>query len=218
MTEASQKDAIVWDWSVRVFHWSTVALVALLWWSGENDVMNWHRRFGLALMALLIFRIYWGFAGTRTARFSDFVKGPGAILAYMRKLKRPYTPRIGHNALGALSVLALLAALAAQIGFGLFAIDVDGIESGPLAHLVSFDMARTASDLHDANFNLLVGLIGLHVAAVLFYHIALRANLIGPMVTGKRKGATASGIGPFPIGRAVIGVIIAGAAVALTQL
>ncbi|WP_425409704.1 cytochrome b/b6 domain-containing protein [Hyphococcus sp.] len=215
---SAEKDALVWDWSIRAYHWTAVALVGLLWWSGENGVMDWHRRFGLTMMGLMVFRIYWGVAGARTARFSDFVKGPGAVLAYIRGLKRPYTPHTGHNPLGALSVLAMLAALTAQVSLGLFAIDVDGYESGPLAHLVSFDQGRTAAELHDANFNILIALIALHVAAVAFYHIALRANLIGPMLTGRRKGADATRNGSFPLARAAIGVVIAAGAVALTQL
>ncbi|WP_375203474.1 cytochrome b/b6 domain-containing protein [Hyphococcus sp.] len=216
--DGSAAGALVWDWSVRLFHWTTVALIPMLWLSAENGAMDWHRRFGLTLMGLLIFRLYWGVAGMNTARFQNFVKGPKAITAYIARMKRPYTPAAGHNPLGALSVIALLAALTAQITAGLFAVDVDGIESGPLSSLISFKQGRAAAEFHEFFFNVLLALIVLHIAAVAYYFIALKTNLVRTMVTGRRKGAVTANAGPFPLTRFLIGAALAVAAVTLVQL
>ncbi|MDE8652539.1 cytochrome b/b6 domain-containing protein [Novosphingobium album (ex Liu et al. 2023)] len=179
--------ARIWDAPVRLFHWLLVALIAFSWWSGEQHEMDWHRLSGYSILALLVFRLFWGFAGSRTARFAQFVRGPGAVLAYARNIgRRPYAGSDGHNALGGWSVILLLAAIAAMVTAGLFAVDVDGLESGPLADYVSFDQGRAAAEVHEAMFNVLLALIALHVLAILFYLVWHRRNLIRPMVSGRR--------------------------------
>ncbi len=209
---------VIWDGAIRAFHWIVAALIPLAWWTAENGHMDWHKRIGLTVLALVVFRLYWGLAGTKTARFASFVKGPKAIAAYARGLKRPYVPAAGHSPLGALSVIALIAALVAQVSLGLFAVDVDGIESGPLSHLVSFETGRAAAEFHETSFKILLGLIALHLAAIAFYFFALRTNLVGAMVTGKRPGGNAVNTSGFPMLRFIIGVALAGAVVALLQL
>jgi len=176
--------------------------------------MQWHYWSGLTIVGLLVFRVYWGFAGPETARFSRFIKGPGAILGYASKLFRPnYRGAFGHNPLGALSVVAILFALIAQVGLGLFASDTDGLESGPLSPYVSYEFSKDAGDLHEDAFNILLILIGLHIAAIIFYLVVKRINLIGPMITGSRKAADvegpASGIAAIPVWRFLLGVVIA---------
>ncbi|MFD1106389.1 cytochrome b/b6 domain-containing protein [Sphingobium olei] len=197
----------VWDLPLRLFHWLLVGLLAFSWWSGENHEMEWHRWSGYAILFLLVFRLYWGLVGGTTARFAHFVRGPRAAYAYLRGLERP---DIGHNPLGGWSVLAILIVM---VTAGLFAVDVDGLESGPLADYVSFDAGRWASDMHSLIFNLLLGLIALHVAAILFYQVARRRNLIGPMITGGTT--TIDGSTAVPLGtsawRALIGLLIAAA-------
>lgn len=180
------KTVRVWDPFVRVFHWSLLALFGFAWWSGENHEMERHRQAGYAILALLVFRVFWGFAGSRTARFTHFLKGPAGIKAYLRADLYD-TPSDGHNALGGWSVVALLSVLMAITLAGLFAVDVDGFESGPLADWVSFDQGRVASGLHEAVFKVALAVIGLHVLAILFYHLMIGHNLIGAMITGKRE-------------------------------
>lgn len=176
------RDAVrVWDVPVRVVHWSIVVLFAVSWWSAENRAMDWHVRSGLAVLALVAFRIVWGVIGSSTARFASFVRGPRAVAAYLRSGART----AGHSPLGAYSVLALLGALCVQIGAGLFAVDVDGIDSGPLAFLVSFDAGRLAAAIHEASFNLLLALVALHLAAVLFYVAVRKQPLVRRMITGR---------------------------------
>ena len=208
----------VWDAPTRLVHWLFVFFVAFSWWTVENDMMDWHYRSGLTLLGLLVFRIYWGFAGPETARFSKFVKGPGAVFGYLPKLMKPnYRAAFGHNPLGALSVVAILLALITQVTLGLFASDTDGLESGPLSRYVSYEFSKDAGDLHEDFFNVLLVLIGLHIAAIVFYLVVKRTNLIGPMLTGKRSAENAegppSGIAPIPRWRFAVGVVLAVAVV-----
>jgi len=204
----------VWDAPVRLVHWLLVFLVAFSWWTAEEGEMQWHYWSGLAIVGLLVFRVYWGFAGPETARFGSFVTGPGAVLSYTGKLFKPdYRATFGHNPLGALSVIAILLALIVQVGLGLFASDTDGLESGPLSPYVSYEFSKDAGDLHEDAFNILLILIGLHIAAIVFYLLVKRINLIGPMITGSRKAGgvegPASGIAPVPVWRFLTGVALA---------
>lgn len=178
---------LVWDSAVRLVHWLLVILVPLLWWTAEEGYMDWHRRLGLTMTGLVLFRLIWGLVGTWTARFVPMVRGLGSIKSYIRQL-RPgeYRASFGHSPLAVLGVFALLLALATQVATGLFSVDVDGLESGPLAVLVSFDTGRQLAEIHELNFNLLAVLIALHVTAVALYHFVLKANLVRPMITGRR--------------------------------
>ena len=183
----------VWDGPTRLVHWAIVVLLGTSWWTAEIREMDWHQRSGLMLGALLVFRIVWGFVGGSTARFGQFLEGPGAVLAYL-KSAGPWRG-LGHNPLGAWSAVALLLVLAVQIVAGLFAVDVDGIESGPLSYLVDFDQGRAAAGFHETTFNLLLALAALHIAAILFYLLVRKRNLIGAMVTGS---APAGRVEPGP--------------------
>ena len=177
----------LWDAPVRLFHWAIVVLFAMSWGSGEYDNLELHRLFGYATLTLVLFRLGWGLAGSDTARFAYFLKGPRAVLAYAAGLARGDAPsHIGHNPLGGWSVMTILMLLLVQCGLGLFAVDVDGIESGPLNDLVSFETGRTVAHLHGAVFNLLLLVVLLHLAAIVFYRLVKRDNLILPMVTGTR--------------------------------
>lgn len=155
----------------------------LSWWTGKTGRLEWHRWSGYALLGVLVFRICWGFFGSSTARFSQFVRGPRAIVDYVRGR---WVLAPGHNPLGALSVLTLLVLLVAQVVLGLFAVDVDGIESGPLSSHVSFEAGRVCAEWHHAIFTALQVFVALHVAAVLYYVFVRRENLIGAMLGGKR--------------------------------
>lgn len=204
----------IWDLYIRLFHWLLVGLLGFSWWSGEQHEMEWHRLSGYAILALLIFRLYWGLFGGDTARFSQFVRGPRVAIAYLRTLgQRPYRPTTGHNPVGGWSVLLMLAALTTMVIAGLFAVDVDGLESGPLADYVSFDLGRMASDIHGIVFNLLLALVALHVAAILFYLLGLRHNLIGPMIHGRRAipADTAKALRPASHWKGLVGILIAAA-------
>ena len=198
----------VWDLPTRLVHWALAVLVVVAWLTA-GERMNIHRYAGYGILGLVIFRLYWGVVGGSTARFSQFVKGPGAVLAYVRGW-RGAPASFGHNPLGALSVLLLVLLLISQVGLGLFAIDINGMESGPFARFIDFETGRQASDLHELNFRLLQAAVALHLVAIAAYAIFKRRNLVKPMVTGQDATPGLEGeLRPAPLWRLVVGVAIA---------
>ncbi|MEZ5946572.1 MAG: cytochrome b/b6 domain-containing protein [Hyphomonas sp.] len=182
-----QARVLVWDWTVRLFHWLTVLLVASMWWTAEEGMMDWHRRIGMILVGLISYRIVWGLIGPPTARFARMVPTPQAALAYLGDLRAGrHKVSLGHNPVGVLSVFAMLLALTVQVSTGLFSVDVDGIESGPLSRHVSFETGRLFAEIHETSFNILLALIVLHVLAIATYLVFFKDNLVRPMVTGRR--------------------------------
>jgi cytochrome b len=208
----SETKVRVWDLPVRVFHWLLIPLIAFSWWSAEEGRLDWHRLSGYAVLTLIVFRLVWGLIGSETARFARFLKGLRGIANYVGK--KSDGPTLGHNPLGGWSVFAMLFLLAAQVTLGLFAIDVDGIESGPLAVFVTFDQGRVAAEIHHFIFNVLLALIGLHVLAILYYALFGRQNLVGPMITG-RKSVAASPAQTPALAPLWLALIVLGASAAL---
>jgi len=184
----------IWDVPVRLTHWALVALIGFSWWSGEQGglTLTWHIWSGYAILTLVLFRLVWGFVGSTTARFSSFVRGPGAVVSYLRSLgHRGVSGHPGHNALGGWSVVLLLLAMAVQAGTGLFAND-DIMTEGPLVRHVSKSLSDLLTTVHHYNFWVLIGLAGVHVAAVLYYLFYKSENLIAAMVTGMKVVSTPS--------------------------
>ena len=175
----------IWDLPTRIFHWVLAVLVVVCYLSGDNGRFDIHIPAGQALLVLVLARVLWGFAGSEPSRFRAFVRPLREIAAYVRTLgKRAPGHHPGHNPLGGLSVVAMLAVLLLQAGLGIFAVDVDGYNEGPLSFLVSYDAAREAADLHGDVVDILLILVGLHLAAILFYRVFKRERLVKPMVTG----------------------------------
>lgn len=173
----------VWDLPTRLFHWLLVALIGLSWWTGKQLHYDLHLWSGIAVLTLILFRLLWGLFGSSTARFANFVRGPAAIGDFLRGTWRG----IGHSPLGALAVVVLLGGVAVQAGLGLFASDEDGLLLGPLSGFINGDAAEAVRDLHDEFFDVLLAIMGLHIAAVLFYWLVRKRNLIGPMVSGSAE-------------------------------
>jgi cytochrome b len=172
----------IWDLPTRLFHWALAACVTGSIASIKADSIDWHMRFGYAVLTLVHFRILWGFAGSRYALFSHFVRGPREVLAYVGgRLKHVG----GHNPLGALSVLALLLLLLAQACGGLFANDGSFTE-GPLAKLVSGDLSNRISTLHRRAEWAIYALVLLHLVAVIFHSVFKSEPLVGAMLHGDR--------------------------------
>jgi len=189
MTEAALRRVRVWDRPTRLVHWSLLLLVALSWWTAANDHLTWHVLSGLFILGLTLFRLIWGVLGSETARFASFLRGPRTVLAYAATLfdrVRPSAIRVGHNPLGGWSAMLLLLLLLIQACFGLFSVDIDGFDAGPLAALISFENARWAAHWHHRIFTLLLALIALHVAAVAFYLAVRHDNLVAPMLSGDK--------------------------------
>jgi len=184
----------VWDLPTRLFHWLLLLCVVISFVTGNigGNAMRYHMLSGYCILALLIFRLIWGFAGSRTSRFSAFVKGPASVLAYMAAVFKENAPRsLGHNPLGGWSVVAMLADLLVQVGTGLFASD-DILTEGPLYGWVSRDTANFLTGIHLANRFVLIALIAVHIFAVMFYLFVKRENLIRPMITGVKYWHTAA--------------------------
>lgn len=173
----------VWDLPTRLFHWLfafcvIAALVTVK--AGDGMWMDWHIRFGIATLGLLVFRIIWGLTGPRYARFGTFVKPAGAIVDYIRNGHARGEP--GHNPLGALSVIAMLAVIGIQTITGLFTTD-DILYQGPFYNDVSSSTAAFMRSIHKLNEYVIFGLIGLHLAAILVYTLKGK-RLVTPMITG----------------------------------
>jgi cytochrome b len=203
----------VWDLPIRLFHWLLAALIGFSWWSVKNHQTEWHIWSGIAILTLLVFRLLWGLFGSSTARFATFVRGPGVVRDYLRD--HSSWRFAGHNPLGALSVIALLAAVAVQVGLGLISVDEDGLNEGPLAQLVSLDFSEEASDLHEDFFNVLLALIVLHIAAIVYYRLVQGKRLTGAMFTG--RAALEPGIEPMRPGNWWVAALCLIAAVAFAR-
>ena len=197
----------VWDLPLRLFHWLLVATVGFAYVSGKvgGNLIEWHARAGFAIIGLVSFRLVWGLVGSPTARFSQFVRGPAAIRAYLRGEWQG----VGHNPLGALSVLALLALVGLQAGSGLFSND-DIAYQGPLAEWVGKEASDRFHSWHALLQQGLLVLIGLHLAALLFYLLVKRENLIRPMITGHARSSTHLPLpAPISLPRRLAGLLLA---------
>jgi cytochrome b len=176
----------VWDLPTRLFHWAIVVLLGVSWLSESLGWMELHFLSGYSTIALLLFRLGWGFVGSETSRFARFLRSPLTGLRYLASFRRlgPDT-EIGHNAAGGWMVLVLLALLAVQAGTGLFAND-DGDTEGPLFRYVSKDQSDWLSHIHSINFTLIQIAVCVHIVAVLAYLVLKRHDLLRPMITGRK--------------------------------
>lgn len=207
---------LVWDLPTRLFHWLLAILILLQYGTAEWHwlSMRWHVWLGYATLALLLFRVFWGFAGSQTARFADFVRGPRRVFVYMRELLAAratfdagHNP--GHNPMGGWSVLAMLLCLLVQAITGLFASNHRRTEFGPWALHVPEAWSQRMTDIHKINQNVLLILIGLHIAVVLAYWIGKNENLVGPMLHGRKSLAPTAPLRFAPALRALAILAIA---------
>jgi len=192
----------LWDLPIRLFHWSLALLVLAAFVTAKvgGPWMEWHGRAGIAIAGLIAFRLVWGLVGSTHARFASFAPTPGRLRSYVTGKWQG----VGHNPLGALSVFGLLGLLAVQVGTGL--VGNDDIDfNGPLSGLVAKERSDSLTGLHHQLSNVLLVLIGLHVAAILFYAVVKRTNLVKPMLTGWKE---AKAVHPVRSG-SVVGLIAA---------
>ncbi len=187
-TEKKMYSIQVWDIPTRIFHWILVGLVIFSFITGKIGLtaMRYHEWSGFAILVLVVFRLVWGFIGGQQSRFSDFIKGPAAVIRYALSLLRKDSKRhVGHNPLGGWSILAMLISLLIQVGTGLFAND-DILTEGPLYALVSKQTSDWLTGVHLLNQKVLMVLVAIHICAVMFYLIAKRENLMKPMINGNK--------------------------------
>ena len=198
----------LWDLPTRLFHWLLAITVsaALITGNVGGAAIEWHGKIGLAIVGLIVFRVAWGLIGSSHARFASFLPTPASIAAYLRGQWQG----IGHNPLGALSVLGLLALVALQLSTGLFGND-DIAFHGPLFQLITKDLSDRLTGIHELTSDALIALIVLHLAAIAFYTHVKKDNLVKPMVTGYKElapgetgeSATGGGLVAFVVALAI---------------
>lgn len=171
---------MLWDLPTRLFHWLLVIAVVASWISVELEEMTLHQWAGYAVMTLVIFRLGWGIWGSRSARFSTFIRSPVTVIKYLKGAPISY---LGHNPAGGLSVMALLGLLITQVSTGLFSHD-EVLFEAPFFPLVSEETANFLGEIHEISFNLLLLMVGLHLGAIAWHKKFKHTNLIIPMLTG----------------------------------
>lgn len=202
MSSSNRSTIRVWDLPTRLFHWmfATCVIGAIVTAKSGNILwMEWHIWFGIIALALLIFRVIWGFTGSRYARFANFVRCPRTIVEYLRS-GTPSLP--GHNPLGALSVIALLLAVGVQAVTGLFVSD-DILYQGPFYNDVSGETAALMRTIHQTNEYVIFGLVILHLLAIILYTIKGK-RLVAAMITGDAPALLYSS--DSPVARDDIGI------------
>ncbi len=181
------KTVRVWDLPTRIFHWALVLCVAgsIVTSQVGGNAMTWHFRFGYCIASLLLFRLVWGLAGGRWSRFAAFIYSPGTVMRYLSGKGLP-EHSVGHNPLGAGSVIAMLLFLMAQVGTGVFS-DDEIAAAGPLTKFVSGATVEAATRYHKGiGKYVLLTLVALHIAAIVYYLVRRRENLVKPMVVGDK--------------------------------
>ena len=213
-TVQGSRPILVWDLPTRLFHWLLVALVTASFASGKigGNAMWYHERCGEAILALLIFRLVWGFIGSTPSRFRTFLAGPSTVVRYALTLfRREPDHHLSHNPLGGWSVVAMLLVLFIQAGTGLFAND-DIATEGPLYKWVSKAASDRLTSIHILNHDVILALVAVHIAAVLFHLIYKKENLITPMITGIKswKGSQSEKMIHKPLWLAALVAVISG--------
>jgi cytochrome b len=209
----------VWDLPVRIVHWLLVIGIAGSYATHKLGVayFKYHLWFGYLVVVLATFRIFWGFIGTRHARFAQFLRGPRATVAYFRALLRgaaAATP--GHNPVGAWMVLFLLVALVAQGVTGLFAND-EIFNTGPLYGYISDALSLRLTSWHRRLFGWILVAVVLHVLAVVAHRLLAGHDLIGPMFSGKKPANLVAEEDAISSSRLwLAAVLLAGVAAAVT--
>jgi len=183
----AQTRVLVWDLPIRLSHWALALLVAAAYVTWRLNWMDWHARAGDAVLALVCFRILWGFFGSDTARFAFFLASPRAGLAHLAHgLRREPDRQLGHNPAGGWMVLLLLALLLAETLTGLY-VAGNVADEGPLTEITPPAIANALTDLHAWLWQALLAAVALHLLAILIYGVAKGQNLLAPMITGRKR-------------------------------
>lgn len=178
----------VWDRPVRVLHWALAASVGTSFLSYQIGAMQLHGAAGVFIISLVVTRILWGVIGSDTARFAGFVTRFPAVKGYAKALLSGQTPHsLGHNPLGGWAVVALLVSCLIQALLGLFSRTEEGDFLGPLANTVSTAISESFTGIHEGFSTVVMIVVGIHIAANIFYHKVRKENLVTPMVTGYKQ-------------------------------
>lgn len=206
----------VWDSPTRLFHWLLAICVAVSLVTGFFDgifgvnTITWHSRAGYCALGLVVFRVIWGFIGGTYARFSSFLRGPTAALRYLGSLLGGgRETSLGHNPLGGWSAIALISTVGVQAATGLFLSDEDYGFEAPLSKYVSRKVGHWLNEIHEGGAEVLLVLVGLHLAAIAFYAIVKKTNLVPAMVTGFKRVSAVKPEDPSRGGNIFLGLIVA---------
>lgn len=181
---ANIADGHKWDIIVRLCHILMISLITGCWYTAENGMMQWHYYMGYGLLTVLFIRLIWGIIGSKPARFAAFIKSPKTVINYLLNIKAnnaKNTVSATHSPAGGYSVVVLLSLMFSQTILGLFATETDGFDGGPLSEWIDYDLSLEISELHQLNFDILLGFIALHLVAVLFYQRILKQKLVQKM-------------------------------------
>jgi cytochrome b len=208
---------LVWDLPVRVFHWLLVLTIIALYVTAKlgTDWTPWHMRLGKFMIGLLIFRLIWGLIGPRHARFSNFIRGPGTVLQYLKGCIKS----VGHNPLGAGMVVLMLVLLLVQVTTGLFSTD-DIVWTGPYFPSVSHDLAEKLTAIHHLNFKFIEAAVALHLCAIAYYHFVKKERLVPAMFHGRKPASYVpeqEAIASSQLWKALLVIVVAVACVYLLQ-
>jgi cytochrome b len=186
MSNQSWRPVRVWDLPTRLFHWLVVGLVAAAYLTWRLNWMDWHAWVGEALLALVLWRLVWGFVGSDSARFARFLVAPGAALAHLAHLRRREPDdAAGHNPAGGWMVLLLLALLLGQCLTGIY-VSNDVVDAGPMTEMTPAPVANVITLLHALLWDALLVAVALHLLAILAYRALKGHNLVLPMITGRK--------------------------------
>ena len=207
---------LVWDLPTRLFHWLTVALMLTAYITWRIDWVNWHALVGEALLALVLFRIVWGFVGSDTAQFARFLASPYVATRYLARLfRREPDMQVGHNPAGGWMVFLLLALLLGETLTGIVD-NNDVADEGPLSHVLPAMVLNLITDLHSLLWDALLAAALLHVMAISVYAVVKRQNLLWPMLTGRKQ--LPDQITPPRLTSLVLAGVVLGGSVAVVAL
>jgi cytochrome b len=182
------KHILIWDLPLRIFHWLFACTVIASWYTSDqdNDLIDVHMKLGYFALGLLVFRILWGFFGTKHSQFRSFFPTPNRLSLYINALKSNRVKNSpGHNPLGSLMVFLMIFLISLQAISGLF-INDDVFSSGPYYDSVSKEVERVMVFLHHNVFDVMIAAIALHLLAIAYYVRVKKQSLILPMITGKK--------------------------------
>ena len=203
----------VWDLPTRLFHWIAVLLMALAYATWRLNWMGWHERLGEALLALVLFRLAWGFVGSDTARFTRFLATPAAAWRHLaHALRREPDAQAGHNPAGGWMVLLILALLLGETLTGVFVAN-DVADVGRFTAMTPAGIANAIDAAHTLLWDALLAAIALHVLAIIVYGFVKGQNLVWPMIAGSKR--LPNSVPPPHLAGAARAVLVLAAAVAV---
>lgn len=206
-----KKDYLIWDLPLRLFHWLLVLTFGALWLTAElgSEYMEYHMYCGYFMLFLLGFRVIWGLVGTTHAKFINFFPTLSRVRNYLApKSSKENNKVAGHNPMGAIMVFLMLSLLLAQAVSGLFITD-DVFTSGPYNGVLEGDWQKLANRVHDLGFTLLQAFVALHVAAIIFYKVVKKTNLVKPMFTGKKSSEDVTEASSIKHSKLLIALVVA---------